>query len=103
MAEVFLTNIKGNIPTRKVIVNDIRRAAKALSLPLNTETRMDRNMKSALTRSAYPTFLVMALKFMGSVLCTLSERGKALAQLLVLHSKLGDPRVQFSELVIAVE
>lgn len=73
MLDVFLTKMNGKMPTMNVIVKEIRRAARALSLPLKTDTRMDRNMKSALTRSAYPTFLVMALKFIRSVLCTLSE------------------------------
>ena len=52
MAECFLTNMKGNTPTTKVMMKLIVRAARALSLPLETETRMDRNMNSALTSNA---------------------------------------------------
>ncbi|CCX52235.1 unknown [Alistipes sp. CAG:514] len=52
MSADFLTNMNGNTPTVKVIVKLIIRAARALSLPFATETRMDRNMNSALTSRA---------------------------------------------------
>ena len=48
----FLTNMKGNIPTVKVMVKLIRSAARALSLPLATETNMDKNINNALTSRA---------------------------------------------------
>ena len=52
ISAVFLTNMKGNMPTVKVMVKLIIRAARALSLPFETDTRMDRSMNSALTSRA---------------------------------------------------
>ena len=49
---VLRTNMKGNIPTMKVMVKLIIRAARALSLPLDKETSIDRNMNNALTSRA---------------------------------------------------
>ena len=62
----FLTKMNGNIPTVNVMVKLISKAARALSLPLDTETRIEKNMKSALTSSAYPTFLDITLTFISN-------------------------------------
>ncbi len=59
----LLTNIKGNIPTVKVMVKLISRAARALSLPFATETSMEKNMNRALTSSATPTYLDITFTF----------------------------------------
>ena len=59
----LLTNMKGNIPTVKVMVKLISRAARALSLPFATETRMEKNMNRALTSNATPTYLDITFTF----------------------------------------
>ena len=75
--EVRRTKMNGKTPTEKVMVKLIRRAERALSFPLATETRMDKSMNSALTKSAYPTFLVMIFRFIRSLLldCYFSAEG----------------------------
>ena len=63
MTSVFLTKMKGKIPTMKVMVKEIARAARAESLPSATDTITERNMNSALTRSARPMFLLITFQF----------------------------------------
>lgn len=61
------TKMKGNTPTVNVITKLMIKAASALSLPLDIETMMDRNIKNALVRSANPTFLDMTLRFISRI------------------------------------
>ena len=63
MAEVLRTNMNGKMPTMKVMVKEMMRAARALSFPLSRETKIENSMNSALTSSAYPTFLLMPFQF----------------------------------------
>ena len=46
------TNMNGKTPTVKVRVKLIIKAARALSFPFATETRIDKNMNNALTNNA---------------------------------------------------
>jgi hypothetical protein len=55
--------MNGKAPTIRVIIKLIIRGPNAESLPSTIETMMDRNMKSALTSSAFPTLTDMALTF----------------------------------------
>ena len=63
MTSVFLTKMKGKIPTMKVMVKEMARAASAESLPSAMETITERNIKSALTSSARPMFLLITFQF----------------------------------------
>ena len=83
MTEVRRTKMNGKMPTVKVMTNDISSAASALSLPFATDTRTERSMNSALTRSAKPTLRLIALTFI-LVQSAVPEGGQPLAQLLVL-------------------
>jgi hypothetical protein len=60
----FFTNMNGNAPTISVITKLIISGPNAESSPSTTETMMDRNIKRALTRSAFPTLTDIALTFM---------------------------------------
>ena len=70
MAGPLLTKMKGKIPQMKVIEKLIRRGASALSLPFAIETKTESSIKSALTSSATPTFLVMTFRFILPILLT---------------------------------
>ena len=59
----FFTKINGKEPVTRVMMKLMSRGPKAESLPFAIETIMDRNMKSALTRRAFPTFTDMDLTF----------------------------------------
>ena len=61
MAYVFLTKMKGKIPTMKVMMKLMAKGPMAESFPFNMDTIRDRNMNRALIRSACPTFLDMTL------------------------------------------
>ena len=58
--------MKGNMPTMKVIVKDIIRAASAESFPSDTDMMIEKNMNSALTSSAQPMFLLITFQFISS-------------------------------------
>ena len=60
MDELRRTKIKGKAPRVKVMIKLITMGVKAPSLYIS-ETNMDRNMNKAHTRSANPTFLLIAL------------------------------------------
>ena len=60
MEEERRTKIKGKAPRVNVIIKLITIGVKAPSLYIS-ETNMDRNMNNAQTRSAKPTFLLIAL------------------------------------------
>ncbi len=63
MFGVLFTKMNGKIPTENVMMKLMIRAESALSLPFIMETIIDRNMKSALTSRAVPTFLDMTFRF----------------------------------------
>jgi hypothetical protein len=67
IAGAFFTKIKGKPPTMRVIMKLMARGPKAESIPLNTETITDINMKSALTRRARPTLSDMTFTFISIV------------------------------------
>lgn len=60
MDEERWTKISGKEPRVNVMIKLITIGVKAPSLYIS-ETNMDRNMNNALTRSAKPTFLLIAL------------------------------------------
>lgn len=62
---VFLTKMRGKIPTINVITQLITRAAKALSFPVgfDIEIKTEKNINKALTNNAMPTFLDITLMF----------------------------------------
>ena len=64
---MLLTKMNGKTPTVNVMTKLMSNAARALSLPLDIETSMDRNIKNALVSSANPTFLDMTLRFISRV------------------------------------
>jgi hypothetical protein len=64
----FLMKIKGKPPTISVMMKLMRSGPNAESLPLTKDTIMDRNMKRALTRRAFPTFIDIAFTFMSDLL-----------------------------------
>lgn len=59
----FFTKMNGNEPTIRVIMKLITNGVKAASIPLITETMIDRNMNNALTSRALPTFMDIDLTF----------------------------------------
>lgn len=61
MFPAFLTKMKGKIPTMKVIMKLMANGPSAESFPFTIETIRDRNMNSALTSRACPTFFDMTL------------------------------------------
>ena len=64
----FFTKMNGKAPTIRVMTKLMRSGPNAESRPSIIETMIDRNMKSALTRSAFPTFNDMALTFIACLL-----------------------------------
>ena len=61
--EFLWTKINGKAPMVKVMMKLITKGATAVSSPSNMAINIDRNMNNALTSSAYPTFLLIALTF----------------------------------------
>jgi hypothetical protein len=64
----FFTNMKGKAPTIRVMTKLIISGPNAESRPSAIETIMERNMKRALTRRAFPTLTDMAFTFMACLL-----------------------------------
>ena len=60
VAGAFLTNIKGNIPVRKVTRKLISRGVNAGSKPFAIDMPMDMSINKALISSALPMFVDMA-------------------------------------------
>ena len=58
--------MKGKMPTMKVMVNEIIRAASAESLPFAIDTNMENSMNSAFTSRAKPMFLMITFQFISS-------------------------------------
>ena len=90
----FFTKMKGNDPTRSVMMKLIRRGVNAESNPFTTDTMMDMNMKRALTRSAFPTFVDMDLTF-------ILKQLNPFLQLNILFHELGDSGIDVRKLVIS--
>ena len=63
MAGARRTKMKGKMPTMKVMRKEMLSAARAESRPFSSETPTDSSMKRALTRRAYPMFLLMTFQF----------------------------------------
>lgn len=59
----FFTKMNGKEPTMRVIMKLISNGVNAASIPLMTETVIDRNMNKALTSNALPTFMDIDLTF----------------------------------------
>ena len=89
-----------------VMIKLIIRAARALSFPLATETRMDRNMNNALTSSAKPTLRDITLKFISLLRFCVQLFPQGVhpgAHLLVLPDKLRDAGIQFRQFIVTLE
>ena len=67
MLGAFLTKMKGNTPTTKVMKKLMVSAASALSLPFIRETPTDSSINRASTRRAMPTFRDITLRFITPV------------------------------------
>ena len=63
MAEDLRTNIKGKIPTVKVMVKLIISAAQALSLPFSTDVSTESSINRELTSKASPTLRLIPFQF----------------------------------------
>ena len=87
--------MNGKIPEMKVIMKLISRPACAPS-PVLSDTKRESSIKSALTRSAYPTFLLIAFRF-------ILESADPPLEGLVFGCQFGYAFVDLLELVVAVE
>ena len=93
--------MNGKIPMVKVRIKLISSGTRASSLSCR-ETSMERNINNALTSSAYPTFLLIALTFI-LLVYRVPQGGETFSQLLVVRYQFRYAGIEVLQLVVTVK